>query len=195
MEKGYENTPISDILKVAKISKGAMYHYFESKEEILDAVLLYIIEIDAKSFEPIIQDKELTAWDKLIALMRISPNEISDEVRQASEYTLARPASIFDYRARELSREYSVPILAQIIKEGVVSGEFQTSYPEEMAEMIYAASQSIGVWIQKNPTAEKMMHEIEALSFILGQCLKIDDKKTKQFTNSLKQQVQNFLQQ
>lgn len=33
--KGYESTTISDIVKSAGISKGLIYHYFESKEDIL----------------------------------------------------------------------------------------------------------------------------------------------------------------
>ncbi len=32
-KKGYEETSISDIMKKAEISKGALYHYFTSKEK------------------------------------------------------------------------------------------------------------------------------------------------------------------
>ncbi len=38
-EKGYENSSISNIAKAASISKGLMYNYFESKEELLIAVI------------------------------------------------------------------------------------------------------------------------------------------------------------
>jgi Transcriptional regulator len=31
MKDGYENTSIQDIMNVAQISKGAMYHYFTCK--------------------------------------------------------------------------------------------------------------------------------------------------------------------
>ena len=33
MKNGYENTSIQDIMNVAQISKGAMYHYFTCKEQ------------------------------------------------------------------------------------------------------------------------------------------------------------------
>lgn len=37
-DKGYEATSISDITKSANISKGLMYHYFSSKEELLKVI-------------------------------------------------------------------------------------------------------------------------------------------------------------
>lgn len=39
IQKGYEKTSIQDILNELGLSKGAIYHYFNSKEEILYAVL------------------------------------------------------------------------------------------------------------------------------------------------------------
>ena len=39
LEKGYENTTIQDIVDgLGGLTKGAMYHHFKSKEEIMDAV-------------------------------------------------------------------------------------------------------------------------------------------------------------
>ncbi len=43
-EKGYYNTSISDIAKYAKISKGLMYNYFKSKEELLETILSHSLE-------------------------------------------------------------------------------------------------------------------------------------------------------
>ena len=39
LEKGYENTTIQDIIDaLGNLSKGAIYHHFKSKEDILEAV-------------------------------------------------------------------------------------------------------------------------------------------------------------
>ena len=40
IEKGYEKTSVQDIINELGISKGAIYHYFKSKAEILQSVLL-----------------------------------------------------------------------------------------------------------------------------------------------------------
>lgn len=42
-KKGFDNTSISDIAKEAGISKGLTYNYFNSKDELLEATLLFIL--------------------------------------------------------------------------------------------------------------------------------------------------------
>ncbi len=39
LEKGYKEVTIKDIMKATKLSKGAIYHHFESKEEIYFATI------------------------------------------------------------------------------------------------------------------------------------------------------------
>ena len=38
-EKGYDRTSLQDIINETKLSKGAIYHHFASKEDILEAIL------------------------------------------------------------------------------------------------------------------------------------------------------------
>ena len=37
-QKGYQNTTLQDIIDATKLSKGAVYHHFRSKEEIAQRV-------------------------------------------------------------------------------------------------------------------------------------------------------------
>lgn len=64
--KGYEKMTIQDILDQLKISKGAFYHYFDSKVEVLEAV---VERMAAEQVEPIflsiVQDPHLSALEKL----------------------------------------------------------------------------------------------------------------------------------
>ena len=60
-EKGYENTSIQDIIDKAEVSKGGLYHHFESKEKILDALLQDFAIKMRKNFEAVIKnEKNLT---------------------------------------------------------------------------------------------------------------------------------------
>lgn len=171
MINGYETTSIQDIMKAAKISKGAMYHYFACKEDILDDVLNYLIDTDMKRFTPIINDTNLSALEKLVALMSNEPTEIPQEIQEANEYIKTRPVSIFDYRARELSKNRSIPALADIIKQGISSGEFCTSHPEDMATFIYVSGQEMASWLgtlDKSAALEKISIFIGLIEYCLG---------------------------
>ena len=70
-EKGYENTSINDILKATKCSKGGLYHYFQSKMEILQAIIKLQIETYSEQFNAILDLKNKTAvvnFNNLISL-------------------------------------------------------------------------------------------------------------------------------
>jgi len=63
-EKGYHNTSINDIAKVAKISTGLAYHYFTSKQNILEAIIEEWLETTDRLF------KEFDKSDNPIKKMR-----------------------------------------------------------------------------------------------------------------------------
>ncbi len=52
-EKGYENTSINDIAKTAHISNGLTYHYFKSKQELLQSIVKKFLSIADELFEKI----------------------------------------------------------------------------------------------------------------------------------------------
>jgi len=50
--KGYHATSINDISRKAKISKGLLYNYFESKEELLESIISNGFNSIIESFDP-----------------------------------------------------------------------------------------------------------------------------------------------
>src|ERR1700752_3903655 len=63
--KGYEQMAIQDILDELLISKGAFYHYFDSKPALLEALIERMQQEALQLFTPIVQDQHLPALDKL----------------------------------------------------------------------------------------------------------------------------------
>ena len=49
--KGYLATSMNDIASKAKISKGAIYHYFQTKDEILNFIALNYVQFDVNELE------------------------------------------------------------------------------------------------------------------------------------------------
>src|SRR5215467_4961532 len=63
--KGYEQMTIQDILDDLQISKGAFYHYFDSKQALLEALIERMQEEAAQLVSPIVGDARLPALEKL----------------------------------------------------------------------------------------------------------------------------------
>src|SRR4249920_3758376 len=63
--KGYEQMTIQDILDELQISKGAFYHYFDSKQALLEALIERTLDQGIKLILPIVQNPHLPALEKL----------------------------------------------------------------------------------------------------------------------------------
>jgi len=188
MRNGYENTSIQDVMNAAQISKGAMYHYFTCKEDILDAVLHYIIDLDAARFDPIFNDASLRPIEKLIATFSFNMPQPSAEVAQATDYVMQRPASIFDYRARELSKSRITASLADLIREGVAAGEFHTDAPDEMAAFICSAAQTMPELVAQQSDPAALRQALSAFLRLLTHCLGLKQKEQDFLTDFFENQ-------
>src|SRR4249919_629295 len=62
--QGWDATSIADVLSETGASKGAFYHYFASKADLLEAVIERISDVAIASLHPAIDDPGLTALQR-----------------------------------------------------------------------------------------------------------------------------------
>lgn len=133
IENGYENTTIEDIFKNWGGSKGSLYYYFKSKEEILNAVVDVLVEQEEKRIKEIISKTKLPALDMFRTFLAACLNKparlggIESYIYQSKNVTLL-------YRVVKLYIEKSIPIIEPIIQQGIKEGVFHTDYPTEVIE-------------------------------------------------------------
>ena len=137
--KGYERMTIQDILDQLQMSKGAFYHYFDSKVAVLEAVVERMATEQVKPmFQAIVQDPQLPALEKLHQYFYMSTSWKTSnkaflitlmKVWFSDENALARQKML----ARTL--EHMGPFFIEIIKQGVREGVFSTPYPEVASEV------------------------------------------------------------
>ena len=73
MNKGYEHTSIQDIInRLGGLSKGAIYHHFKSKEDILLAVTNRMTEESNRILAAICNRSDLNGKEKLKAILKES---------------------------------------------------------------------------------------------------------------------------
>lgn len=145
VQKGYEHTSIQDIIdNLGGLSKGAIYHHFKSKEEILIAVTNKMSEASNKMLFKIRNAPDMTGKEKLKKLLADSLNRpVHDSIFSAAPNIKSSPAlvsSILMESVETVAPEYVLPI----IKQGIEDGSIQTEYPEELAELIMLVG---NVWL------------------------------------------------
>jgi AcrR family transcriptional regulator len=65
MTKGYEQTSINDIIDQMGVAKGTFYHYFKSKEDLLEKLAEQFATQTLEKIRKVIQMDELNAVEKL----------------------------------------------------------------------------------------------------------------------------------
>ena len=130
-EKGYEATTIADILERTKLSKGAFYHHFESKEELLDAFTQRATETALNAVEGLLADSSLSELTRLCRFLS-ETNRLQFDAQPAPYIvfeSLLHPGNATLYqRIQSVNAAVVGPVLRDIVARGVASGEF--SVPE-----------------------------------------------------------------
>lgn len=137
MEKGYEHTSIQDIIdNLGGLSKGAIYHHFRSKEDILVAVTDRMTEESNRMLESIRDRTDLTGKEKLKTIFKESIlRPVQNDIFLAAPNLGKNPRllySIFLETVNEAAPDYIQPI----IEQGIADGSIRTKYPAELAELI-----------------------------------------------------------
>ena len=145
MEKGYEHTSIQDIInQLGGLSKGAIYHHFKSKEDILVAVTDRITEESNRMLAVIRDRKDITGKEKLKTIFKESIlRPVQNDIFTVAPDLSNNPRLIFSI-FRETIDEAAPDYIEPIIKQGISDGSIQTDYPAELAELIILAA---NIWM------------------------------------------------
>ena len=143
IEKGYERTSIQDIIdQLGGLSKGAIYHHFKSKEDILDAMIERMTgSLVAKASE-IVENKDVPVLQRL-TLMMMALNVNNDLGHEIMEQIHKPQNALMHQKMQERLLAGVNPIVTSLIEEGIAQGICQTDYPAEVAEMTLLYSNTV----------------------------------------------------
>ncbi|EHI55093.1 hypothetical protein HMPREF9333_01713 [Johnsonella ignava ATCC 51276] len=136
LEKGYDNTSISDILSKLDIARGTLYYHFESKEAIMDAIIERSAKKIVEEAQSIVLKKELPVYEKIFALFSSTSMKRLSGGNLMIDYMNQPQNALFHEKSNISFIQKITPILGDIIKEGVEEGIFHNAFPYESAELI-----------------------------------------------------------
>jgi AcrR family transcriptional regulator len=139
--KGYEQMSVRDVIGEVGASRGAFYHYFDSKTALLEAVVTRIVDAALASVTPLVDDPAVDALAKLeglfggIAQWKLQRTDLMLELTRvwlSDENTLMRD-KMWQHLVLRLT-----PLLATILRQGGAEGVFAVGAPEETARVLVA---------------------------------------------------------
>lgn len=142
--KGYEEMSIQDVLDTLETSRGAFYHYFDSKLELLEAVVERFTDAALATIEPILEDSRLPALSKLEKLVgglaRFKAAR-KDLVVALIEVMNSDANALFREKLRRMTASRMRPILSRVIRQGMEEGQLRMSWPDETAQVLVSMIQ------------------------------------------------------
>ena len=168
LEKGYKETKISDIINgLDGLTKGAIYHHFESKEDIFEAVVKNIGLKNTLIFDKIKFADNMTGSEKITKLISLGLNNDNLETITTISPNLLDSPKLFISFLKQM-QEITIPeYFYPIIIEGIEDGSIRTDEPHQLAELI---SILLNIWL--NPLIfENSKSSIISKIKLLNQCL------------------------
>jgi AcrR family transcriptional regulator len=137
--KGYQQLSVDEILAELGASKGAFYHYFDSKEDLLAAVVDRIVDVATATLAPIAADPNLTAVEKLSDLFSSLARwkgERTDLMLELVQVWFSDANAVVRDRLRSGTQAGLTPLLATIVGQGKAEGTFSVASPEHTAAVL-----------------------------------------------------------
>lgn len=137
--KGYEQMTIQDVLDDLDTSRGAFYHYFDSKAALLDAVVEQMVDDATAALSPTIEEPGLSATTRLARLfngLAQWKTERTDLLLAVMETWLADENAIVREKFRRGVRARMTPLLARIVEQGAAEGVITAGPAEEVASVL-----------------------------------------------------------
>ena len=139
--RGYDVVSIQDVQNELGCSRGAIYHYFRSKEAILEAVIERMTTAIAPVLQPIAADPTMRATDKLRAVFATAgawKAQRSDLLLALIRSWLAPGNDLVRFRANAAGMAAMTPMLEAIVAQGAAEGDFTVTSAEDTASVLIA---------------------------------------------------------
>ncbi len=147
--QGFHACRVSDIADEAGVAYGLVYHYFRSKDEILDTLFLERWDVMLEAIREV-DAGDLAAREKLraIATFIVESYRHDPDLMKVIIVEVTRAANSFGRRHLDKIRE-AYALIAEIVAKAQASGEFKRDVTPQFAAMAFygAIEQVLTGWI------------------------------------------------
>lgn len=167
MEKGFDQTSVSDITNRVGMSHGSFFYYFKSKKGVMEEVINDNLTSWKDFMLDLVANEEMNALKKMQIIFGMTIK--SRKAKQNINEFFQKEGNAVMYREhRKKSREIVVPLITQIVEQGVDEGIFNIEFPMETVEYIGYVVENLGDSLKATQSEEEYYRKIRALEIFLA---------------------------
>ena len=147
--RGFAATKIEDIAEGAGVSKGTVYLYFKSKEDIFRSLVHELVLPEIERVQELVSEYQGTRKELLIMILQNMWNTFNEKKLSGMPKLMVAEAANFP----ELAKFYvnnvihrGLEVIAGIIQQGIVNGEFKNCDPVITARLITSPLVYLAIW-------------------------------------------------
>lgn len=140
ISKGYEETSIDEIITEAQIAKGTFYYHFKSKDALLESIIDMMINEEVQQARQFLSAL-MSVPQKIVAIIT-SLRPQKDEA--IFENALNKKENIILHeKVKNRIIAEAVPVLCEVISEGISQGIFECDNVKERVRIILVISSDV----------------------------------------------------
>jgi AcrR family transcriptional regulator len=167
-ERGYAATSLDTIVAAAQVTKGALYHHFNGKQAVYEAVFAEVEDDAASEIRQALQDTS-DPWEKALAGLRAFLACVRDPTYQ--RVVIQEGPAILGYeRFREQQEGSSYSIVQEIVGSVLEASTYELDEPmkQTFSRIFFGAMSAAGESVSSADHPEQAVARIEAaILFIL----------------------------
>jgi len=189
-EEGYSNTSVDDICDEVGVAHGLFYYYFETKEEIIEAITNRMIHELENMLAEIVGDPDIRADEKFIRFMTTAFQRKKDKPYMVSYYNKENDPKVY-YQLFNKTVEMTTSYLTEIVEQGIKEGVFDTEYPEP----------TIRFWLhgrmffmnEDGLFDDGLLDDLKAEAFMLERLLGAEEPFLSEFYDRYDDEIKEFI--
>lgn len=138
-ENGYAATRVDDVAKRAGVSKGLLYLYFKTKEELFKAVIRSFVAPKVQELSVIVDKSDLSAEEFIrgpfLSMIKTLPDSPIRVIIRLMFSEGHKHPDLVEYYWENVVR-HALEMMKKLIGRGVATGEFRSSAVDEMPQLL-----------------------------------------------------------
>ncbi len=169
-QKGFSDARMDDIAKETGLSKGTLYLYYKSKDDLIIAILDRLFQREFKAFETL-DLTSMSATDAIGVFTDTTAKDIRIMMRLLPityEFMGLAFRNKFVQKTFKAYLNYYMDLLIPVIQHGIDSGEFRPADAKEVAIAMGAIMEgTLLLWVYDNSLVEPEKHLRSGMKLLL----------------------------
>ena len=166
-ERGYAGTSLEDVASASRVTRGAVYHHFASKQALFEAVL--DLQEERATTEIVAAAAAANPWDAAMLALDAYLSHCCDPVYGRLVW-LEGPAALGWHRWRECEKKYSYGLVEQFIRDLVEGGYVDGRAFDSLVQFSFWMLGGAGLAVAETPPEDKPRVRDE-WRYLIGQAI------------------------